>query len=63
MPAHNGSSRFSRLIAAIADPQVYAPSRTVVVYAPAEYVDSHADQQPMGVPGLGVKGVGPYFGV
>ena len=43
--------------------QVYAPSRTVVVYAPAEYVDSHADQKPMGVPGLAVKGVGPYFGV
>ncbi len=44
-------------------PQVYAPSRTVVVYAPAEYVDSQADQKPMGVPGLAVKGVGPYFGV
>ena len=42
---------------------VYAPSRTVVVYAPAEYVDSKADTTAIGIPGLAVKGVGPYFGV
>lgn len=40
---------------------VYAPSRTVVVYAPSEYVDAHADQLATGVAGLGVKGLGPYF--
>lgn len=41
--------------------QVYAPSRTVVVYAPAEFCDKDADRKPHGVPGLGVKGLGPYF--
>lgn len=40
---------------------VYAPSRTVVVYAPSEYVDATADQLSTGVGGLGVKGLGPYF--
>lgn len=38
--------------------QVYAPSRTVVVYAPAECCDSEADTKPAGIPGLGVKGLG-----
>ncbi len=42
---------------------VYAPSRTVVVYAPAAWVDPAADEKPGGIPGLGVKGTGPYFGV
>lgn len=41
--------------------QVYAPSRTVVVYAPSEFVDSTADSVPTGVPGLAVKGRGPYY--
>lgn len=36
--------------------QVYAPSRTLVVYAPAEYCDHTNDS----IPGLGVKGLGPY---
>lgn len=40
---------------------VYAPSRTVVVYAPSEYVDATSDQLSTGVAGLGVKGLGPYF--
>lgn len=34
---------------------VYAPSRTVVVYAPSEYVDSTADRKETGIPGLGVN--------
>ena len=42
-------------------PQVYAPSRTVVVYAPADTCDKQADHQVHGVPGLGVKGLGPYY--
>ena len=42
---------------------VYAPARTVVAYAPAEFVDSKADEKPGGIPGLAVKGVGPYFAV
>ena len=41
--------------------QVYAPSRTVAVYAPAECADADADAKPAGIPGLGVKGLGPYF--
>jgi 1,4-alpha-glucan branching enzyme len=40
---------------------VYAPSRTVVVYAPSEHCDAAADSKPEGILGLGVKGVGPYF--
>ncbi|PSC69001.1 starch branching enzyme isoform A [Micractinium conductrix] len=40
---------------------VYAPSRTVVVYAPSEFVDSAADSKASGVPGLAVKDVGPYY--
>jgi 1,4-alpha-glucan branching enzyme len=40
---------------------VYAPSRTVVAYGPAEWADAQADAAPTGVPGLGVKGRGPYF--
>lgn len=39
-------------------PQVYAPSRTVVVYAPADCCDAEADSKPAGIPGLGVKGLG-----
>jgi len=40
---------------------VYAPCRTVVVYAPAENCDAQADAKPDGIPGLGVKGLGPYY--
>ncbi|KAK9791176.1 hypothetical protein WJX73_007550 [Symbiochloris irregularis] len=39
----------------------YAPSRTVAVYAPAQYADAKADQNVLGVPGLGVKDRGPAF--
>ena len=42
--------------------QVYAPSRTVVVYAPENFVDSSAPNSATGVPGLAVKGRGPYYG-
>nr|BAF98234.1 starch branching enzyme II [Parachlorella kessleri] len=42
--------------------QVYAPSRTVVVYAPTEFCDKDADRTPVGIPGLSVKGLGPYYG-
>ncbi|GAX84832.1 hypothetical protein CEUSTIGMA_g12253.t1 [Chlamydomonas eustigma] len=41
--------------------QVYAPSRTVVVYAPSDFADKDADRKPHGVPGLGVQGLGPYY--
>ncbi len=41
--------------------KVYAPSRTVVVYAPATDCDKDADMKTWGVPGLGVKGLGPYY--
>uniref|UniRef100_A0A7R9V751 1,4-alpha-glucan branching enzyme n=1 Tax=Chlamydomonas euryale TaxID=1486919 RepID=A0A7R9V751_9CHLO len=41
--------------------QVYAPSRTAVVYAPASTTDKDADRKPHGIPGLGVKDIGPYF--
>jgi len=42
--------------------QVYSTSRTVAVYAPAEFCDATADEDPdNGIPGLGVKGQGPYF--
>ena len=41
--------------------QVYAPSRTVAVYTLAQYADSKADDQPLGVPGLGVADRGPAF--
>ncbi|GFH32548.1 starch branching enzyme, partial [Haematococcus lacustris] len=40
---------------------VYAPSRTVVVYAPAEECDKDADLKSWGIPGLAVKGLGPYY--
>ncbi len=43
--------------------QVYAPSRTVVVYGPADMTDKDADKTPLGIPGLSVKGRGPYFSV
>mmetsp|Transcript_39286 Transcript_39286/g.84109 ORF Transcript_39286/g.84109 Transcript_39286/m.84109 type:complete len:891 (+) Transcript_39286:181-2853(+) len=39
--------------------QVYAPSRTAVVYAPADWCDYENES----VVGLGVKDVGPYFNV
>ena len=41
--------------------QVYAPSRTCVVYAPEEFADKDADKRPWGVPGLAIKGLGPYY--
>lgn len=41
--------------------QVYAPSRTVAVYAPADFADKDADRKPHGIPGLGIKDLGPYF--
>lgn len=41
--------------------KVYAPSRTVVVYAPAKDCDKDADKKTWGVPGLGVNALGPYF--
>lgn len=41
--------------------QVYAPSRTVAVYTSAQNVDAKADEQPLGVPGLGVADRGPAF--
>ncbi len=40
---------------------MYAPSRTVAVYAPAECGDADGDSKPAGIPGLGVKGLGPYY--
>lgn len=43
--------------------QVYAPSRTVVAYAKAEFCDKDAERKPYGIPGLAVKDVGPYFAV
>ncbi|KAL6751705.1 hypothetical protein V8C86DRAFT_3106244 [Haematococcus lacustris] len=39
----------------------YAPSRTVVVYAPAEECDKDADLKRWGIPGPAVKGLGPIF--
>lgn len=41
--------------------QIYAPSRTVVVYAPAKFCDKSADSLPRGVPGLAVNGKGPAY--
>jgi 1,4-alpha-glucan branching enzyme len=41
--------------------QVYAPSRTVVVYAPSDFADKDADRKPHGIPGLGIQGLGPYY--
>lgn len=41
--------------------QVYAPSRTVVVYAPAGTTDKDADRSASGIPGLSVRGTGPNF--
>jgi hypothetical protein len=40
---------------------VYAPSRTCAVYGPAEWADTEADRKPAGIPGLGVKELGPYY--
>ncbi|MEW5313430.1 MAG: hypothetical protein WDW38_004999 [Sanguina aurantia] len=40
---------------------VYAPSRTVVVYATSQWCDSQADRKPHGVLGLGVLDLGPYY--
>jgi len=37
--------------------EVYAPPRTAVVYAPSDFCDNENET----VPGLGVKGHGPYF--
>ena len=36
-------------------------THTQVVYAPAEHCDPEGDAKPWGIPGLGVKGLGPYF--
>ena len=41
--------------------QVYSPCRTVVAYAPSEFVDKDAERSEYGVPGLAVAGLGPYF--
>ena len=41
--------------------QVYAPSRTCIVYALADTADKDADTKPHGIPGLGVKELGPYY--
>lgn len=41
--------------------QVYAPSRTVVVYAPSGTTDKDADRSASGIPGLSVRGTGPNF--
>jgi 1,4-alpha-glucan branching enzyme len=40
---------------------VYAPSRTCAVYGPSEWADPEADRKPAGIPGLGVKELGPYY--
>jgi 1,4-alpha-glucan branching enzyme len=40
---------------------VYAPSRTCAVYAPSDWADPEADRKPAGIPGLGVKELGPYY--
>ena len=42
---------------------VYAPSRSVVVYAPADHTDARADSKTTGIPGLAVQGRGPNFAV
>jgi 1,4-alpha-glucan branching enzyme len=41
--------------------QVYAPCRTVSVYAPSEFCDKDAEGDEYGIPGLAVRGLGPYF--
>ena len=41
--------------------QAYAPSRTCVVFAHEDTTDKDADKKPHGIPGLAVKGLGPYF--
>ncbi|KXZ47568.1 hypothetical protein GPECTOR_34g727 [Gonium pectorale] len=41
--------------------QVYIPARTCAVYGPAEWADKDADRKPHGIPGLGIKDLGPYF--
>jgi hypothetical protein len=42
-------------------PRPNPPSRTCSVYALAEWADKDADRKPMGVPGLGIKELGPYY--
>lgn len=42
---------------------VYAPSRSVVVYAPAATADARADSKAIGIPGLAIAGRGPRFAV
>lgn len=42
---------------------VYAPSRSVVVYAPEEHTDPRAGNKEIGIPGLAVLNRGPYFAV
>jgi 1,4-alpha-glucan branching enzyme len=41
--------------------KVYTPCRTVAVYAPSEFCDKDAESDEYGVPGLAVRGLGPYF--
>ncbi|MEW5315348.1 MAG: hypothetical protein WDW38_006786 [Sanguina aurantia] len=43
--------------------KVYAPSRTVVVYAPAGTTDKDSDVSSIGIPGLSVRGTGPNYSV
>jgi 1,4-alpha-glucan branching enzyme len=31
------------------------------VYAPADWVDKQAERKPMGIPGLAIKELGPYY--
>ncbi|KAJ9506214.1 hypothetical protein QJQ45_000574 [Haematococcus lacustris] len=58
-PLHPCSEVYN--VAALLDRFAYAPSRTVVVYAPAEECDKDADLKRWGIPGLAVKGLRPYY--
>lgn len=72
-PAFGGYNNVSKSVDAVYTPSdgehdgrpynfmVYAPSRTVVVYGPAEWADKDADTKPYGIPGLGVKERGPAY--
>lgn len=41
--------------------KVYSPCRTVVAYAPSEFCDKDAEGDEYGIPGLAVRGLGPYY--
>lgn len=43
--------------------RIYSPCRTVVAYALTEVVDKDAESDEYGIPGLAVRGLGPYFEV